>query len=131
MKFIYKITLLLILFPLITSATIDEKKHEKKKTIKKEYTVNTDAKVSINNKYGNLNITTWDKNRVEIEVIITVKGDDLESVEDKLDAIVSAYTLYHCEHFAYKIYGNIFKGKYLDSGTLEGYISSNLKISKI
>lgn len=87
MKSIYKITLLLFLFPLITSATIDEKKHEKKKTIKKEYTVNADAKVSINNKYGNLNITTWDKNRVEIEVIITVKGDDLESVEDKLDAI--------------------------------------------
>ena len=30
-----------------------------------------------------------------------------------------------------KFYGNIFKGKYLDSGTLDGYISSNLKISKI
>ncbi len=30
-----------------------------------------------------------------------------------------------------KFYGNIFKGKYLDSGTLEGYISSNLKISKL
>ncbi len=30
-----------------------------------------------------------------------------------------------------KFYGNIFKGKYLDSGTLEGYIESNLKISKL
>ena len=30
-----------------------------------------------------------------------------------------------------KFYGNIFKGKYLDSGTLEGYIKSNLKISKL
>ena len=29
-----------------------------------------------------------------------------------------------------KFYGNIFKGKYLDSGTLEGYIKSNLEISK-
>tara|TARA_R110001592_G_scaffold191901_1_gene438478 strand:- start:1335 stop:2414 length:1080 start_codon:yes stop_codon:yes gene_type:complete len=87
MKSIYKITFLLFLFPLITSATIDEKKHEKKKTIKKEYNVNADAKVSINNKYGNLNITTWDKNSVEIEVTITVKGDDLESVKDKLAAI--------------------------------------------
>ena len=46
-----------------------------------------DAKVSIDNRYGNLNITTWDKNRVEIEVTITVKGDDLESVEDKLSSI--------------------------------------------
>ena len=30
-----------------------------------------------------------------------------------------------------KFYGNIFKGKYLDSGTLEGYIKSNLKIPKL
>ena len=30
-----------------------------------------------------------------------------------------------------KFYGNIFKGKYLDSGTLEGYIKSNLKIAKL
>jgi len=30
-----------------------------------------------------------------------------------------------------KFYGNIFKGKYLDCGTLEGYIDSGLIISKI
>jgi len=30
-----------------------------------------------------------------------------------------------------KFYGNIFKGKYLDSGTLKGYIKSNLEISKL
>tara|TARA_X000000368_G_C23046596_1_gene719434 strand:+ start:1341 stop:2156 length:816 start_codon:yes stop_codon:yes gene_type:complete len=29
-----------------------------------------------------------------------------------------------------KFYGNIFKGKYLDCGTLEGYINSSLEISK-
>ena len=30
-----------------------------------------------------------------------------------------------------KFYGNIFKGKYLDCGTLDGYIDSGLIISKI
>ena len=30
-----------------------------------------------------------------------------------------------------KFYGNIFRGKYLDSGTLEGYIKSNLEISRL
>ncbi len=30
-----------------------------------------------------------------------------------------------------KFYGNIFKGKYLDCGTLEGYINSTLEIAKI
>jgi hypothetical protein len=87
MKSIYKITSLFLFIPIITFATINEKKQEKKKIIKKEFNVNANAKVSIDNKYGNLNITTWDKNRVEIEVTITVKGDDLESVEDKLASI--------------------------------------------
>ena len=27
-------------------------------------------------------------------------------------------------------YGNIFKGKYLDCGTLDGYINSGIEISK-
>lgn len=87
MKSIYKITLLFLLIPLITTANTDKKKHEKNKVIKKEFSVNKDAKVSLNNRYGNLNITTWDKNRVEIEVTITVKGDDLDAVEDKLSSI--------------------------------------------
>ena len=29
-----------------------------------------------------------------------------------------------------KFYGNIFKGTYLDCGTLQGYIDSGLKINK-
>jgi hypothetical protein len=91
MKSIYKITLLFLLFPLIASADTDEKKHEKSKKIKKEYLVNKGAKVSIYNKYGDLNITTWDKNRVEIEVTIIVKGDDLDSVEDRLEGIDVAF----------------------------------------
>ncbi len=28
-------------------------------------------------------------------------------------------------------YGNIFKGKYLDCGTLNGYIDSGIEISKV
>ncbi|UAM98789.1 hypothetical protein K8354_02890 [Polaribacter litorisediminis] len=116
MKYIFKITLLFLLFPLITSANTDEKKHEKSKTIKKEYKVNKDATVALDNKYGNLNITTWDKNRVEIEVTITVKGDDLDSVEDKLESIdvtfensvswVSAKTNFRKEKQSWSLWGN-------------------------
>ena len=87
MKFIYKITILTFLIPLITFGSIDKEKHEKTKIISKEYSVNADAKVAINNKYGDLNITSWNKNRVEIEVQITVKGDDLDEVESKLETI--------------------------------------------
>ena len=49
--------------------------------------VNEDALVAITNKYGNLQITTWNKNKVEIEVTITVKGDHSEDVERKLEKI--------------------------------------------
>lgn len=87
MKSIYKITFLLLLFPLIANANIDGKKQEKSRIINKEYKVNADAKLSINNRYGNLNITTWDKNSIEIEVTITVKGDDLDQVEERLESI--------------------------------------------
>ncbi|APZ47862.1 hypothetical protein BW723_16865 [Polaribacter reichenbachii] len=87
MKFIYKITFLFLLFPLITSANSVGKKQEKSKVITKEYKVNANAKVAIDNRYGNLDITTWDKKQVEIEVTITVKGDNLESLENKLASI--------------------------------------------
>lgn len=91
MKLIYKITLLFLLIPLLANASIDKKKHEKNRVIKKVFAVNADAKVALNNKYGNLNITTWDKNSVEIEVTITIQGDDLDDVEDKLSTINIAF----------------------------------------
>ncbi|MCL7764714.1 hypothetical protein MPF19_14920 [Polaribacter sp. Z014] len=91
MKSIYKITLLLLLIPLLASANNGKKRHEKNKVIKKVFAVNADAKVVLNNKYGNLNITTWDKNSVEIEVTITIQGDDLDDVEDKLTTIGVAF----------------------------------------
>lgn len=87
MKFIYKIALFLMFIPLVAFANTDDKKHERTKKISKSYTVNKNAKVLINNKYGDLNISTWDKNSVEIEVKITVKGDDLDEVESKLNSI--------------------------------------------
>ena len=107
MKYLYKITLLLLLAPLISFANTDKKKQEKSKTIKKEFTVNSDATVAIDNRYGNLNITTWNKNKVEIEVTITVKGNDMDRVESKLknldvefsasDNYVSAKTIFEKE----------------------------------
>ncbi|WP_299061595.1 hypothetical protein [uncultured Polaribacter sp.] len=87
MKFIFKIALFLTFIPFVAFANTDDKKHERTKTISKSYAVNENAKVIINNKYGDLNITTWNKNSVEIEVKITVKGDDLDEVESKLNSI--------------------------------------------
>lgn len=87
MKSIYKITLLLLLVPAISFGNNDKMKHEKSKNISKKFTVNADAKVAINNKYGTIKVTTWNNNTVEIDVKITVKADDLGDVEEKLQDI--------------------------------------------
>lgn len=87
MKYIYKLTLLFLLVPLVSFGNNDKKKHERTKKISKKYTVNSDAKVSINNRYGTVKVNTWNKNTVEIDVTITVKGNDLDDVADKLDKI--------------------------------------------
>lgn len=93
-KYIYNIVVLFLLTPLVSFGFSDNKgkpKHERSKTIKKEFKVNSDALVSLKNKYGNLNITTWNKNSVEITVNVIVKGNDLSTVEDKLNDIEIAF----------------------------------------
>ena len=84
---LYKRTLIILFLAptLVFANTI--KKHEKTKTVSKKFSVNSNATVYVKNKYGNVNVTTWDKNTVEIDVKITVKGNDIDKIEDKLDAI--------------------------------------------
>ena len=80
--------LLIALFPLVTFAKeISSKKHEKTKTIHKNFSVNSNATLFLKNKYGNLHISTWNENTVDITVKITVKGDNLNKVEEKLNDI--------------------------------------------
>lgn len=87
---LYKYTLLLlVLSPTMTVANNDKLggKYTKEKTIKKEFNVNADALLKINNDYGNLNITSWNENRIVIEVHIKTNGDNQEKVQKKLDEI--------------------------------------------
>lgn len=62
-------------------------KHTREKTIKKEYTVNPNALLKINNSYGNLILSSWNEDRIVIEVHITVNGNKESNVEQKLDEI--------------------------------------------
>ncbi|MCL5247420.1 hypothetical protein M4I21_16490 [Cellulophaga sp. 20_2_10] len=81
------ITLLLLAIPLLGIAHNDNGKYTKEKTIKKDYTVNANALLRVANKYGNLNIISWDQNRVEIIVHIKTSGNNEEKVQRKLDNI--------------------------------------------
>jgi hypothetical protein len=62
-------------------------KYTKEKTIKKEFNVSATALLKVNNSYGNLNITSWNENRVVIEVHIKTNGNNEEKVERKLEEI--------------------------------------------
>ena len=64
-----------------------EGKHTREKKIKKEFQVSANSNLNINNSYGNVDITTWNENRVVIEVIIKTNGNDEEKVEEKLEDI--------------------------------------------
>jgi hypothetical protein len=76
----------------------------KEKTIKKEFRVNSDALLKVNNSYGNLTLTSWNENRIVIEVHIKTNGNNEEKVQEKLNEItvdfdasqnmVSAKTIY-------------------------------------
>lgn len=62
-------------------------RYTKEKKITKEFTVNPDARLMIDNSYGNVNVTSWDQNTIVIEVLVKTNGNDEEEVQEKLDEI--------------------------------------------
>ncbi|MEM8908678.1 MAG: hypothetical protein AAGD05_12585, partial [Bacteroidota bacterium] len=54
-------------------------KKEFTRTIKKEFDIAADGKVSIINKHGQVNINTWESNQVKIDVVITVHARNQEA----------------------------------------------------
>ena len=105
----FKTILAFLMLPLFISASTETKdKHEKTKTINKEYAVNSTATLKINNSYGNLDIITWNENRIVFEITITASGNNEEKVEKRLKEIdvdfsaskelVSAETLFNSKN---------------------------------
>jgi len=100
-------TLLLLAIPMVLAAHEGEPKgkYTKEKTIKKEFSVNSDALLKVKNSYGNLNITSWNENRILIEVHIKTNGNNEDKVQRKLDdinvdfegsnSVVSARTIFN------------------------------------
>lgn len=84
----FKTILAFLMLPLFISATTEIKdKHEKSKTINKEFSVNPTATLKINNSYGNIDVITWNENRIVFEITITTSGNDEDKIEKKLNEI--------------------------------------------
>lgn len=79
---------MLLVLPMVVKAGPEcggwKGKYTKEKTIKKEFSVNSDALFKVKNSYGNLNITSWNENRVVIEVHIKTNGNNEERVQERL-----------------------------------------------
>ena len=85
----------LLLLPMLVlgnnNATLNGK-HTKEKTIKKEFTVNSNAMLKVNNSYGNINIITYSGNKILIEVTIKTNSDDEGKAKEKLDDITVEFS---------------------------------------
>ncbi|GAB2772340.1 hypothetical protein [Salinimicrobium soli] len=116
---LYKVLFALVLVPAISCANNGYKgKYTKQKKLKKEYTVSAKDLLKIDNSYGNVDVTTWDQNRVVIEVFIETNGNNEEKVEERLKEIdvrfqqsngtVSARTLFEKENNSF--WNSLFGG---------------------
>jgi hypothetical protein len=89
---LYKTLILIFLVPAVACAEGDFKgKYTKTKRVKKEFKVSANDMLKITNSYGNIDIVTWDQNRVEIEVLVRTNGNDEEKVEERLREIDIAF----------------------------------------
>jgi hypothetical protein len=89
-QLIYKAIFALLLIPtmVLGNNPLEGKgAHSKEKIIKKEFTVNSNATLKVDNSYGNINIVTYKGNKTIIEVTIKTSSNDAEKAQEKLNDI--------------------------------------------
>ena len=85
---LYNLFLTVLLFPAVVTGSNDLKgKYTKEKKINKEFKVSANDLLRVDNSYGNIDLTTWNENRVVIEVLVRTNGNDEEKVEERLREI--------------------------------------------
>ena len=92
MKKQFNILLLTLLLIPFLGFSNDDFNYTKQKVINKAYIVNSDAGVNIDNSYGTIFVTTWNEDKIEIEVTIKVSGNSENWVNAKLAAIDVDFT---------------------------------------
>jgi len=93
-----------LLFCICSFANIAEAREKAEKVITKSFNVDKTSNLSIENKYGNIQVKTWNKNEIYFEVKIKVEASTQKEVQEITDAVdiefsqsgntVSAKTVY-------------------------------------
>ena len=77
----FKTLLLLVVFGIAVTTSVQAQKDKVEKEYHKEYSVTANSQLYLENKYGNIDVRNWDKDQVTIDVVITVKHHDREKAE--------------------------------------------------
>ncbi len=92
MKTIIKIAFFILAFTLLLGIKGATAHEEFTRLIKKEFAVNADAQLTINNRFGEVHCTNWEKNSITIDVTITVTAADQEEADKKFRKITIDFT---------------------------------------
>lgn len=79
--------LLSIVVFLILGLSVQAAKETFTSTFEKEFEVNKDASLKINNSFGDIQCYNWDENKVKIEVLIEVTAEDKRDADRVFDRI--------------------------------------------
>lgn len=94
MKPRFNLVLFIALLPGLMLALNDSMngKHTKEKKIERSFDVSKNAQLKIDNRFGNVDITTWNQNKIEITVVITTNGNNEQEVQRRLDEITVEFS---------------------------------------
>lgn len=87
MKIPYKLQIIMVLIPFLGFSFHEDLPFTKQKTINKAFFVNADALINVENMYGNITVSTWDENKIELDILIKVSGDSEKWVEKRINDI--------------------------------------------
>lgn len=62
-------------------------KYEKERVVKKTFQVDKEALMKIDNAYGNVNISSWEENSIEMVITIKAEGRDEDAVIEKIEGV--------------------------------------------
>jgi hypothetical protein len=92
MKKILKISLFILILIFLLGIKGAKAHDEFTRLVKKEFIVNPDAQLTINNRFGRVHCANWEKNAVSIEVTITVTAADQEEADKMFKRISIDFT---------------------------------------
>jgi hypothetical protein len=62
-------------------------KYEKSKTYSKSYPIDGNDRIKLTNQYGKIQVNTWDKHEVKVDVIIKAQAEDEGAAQKLLDGV--------------------------------------------